>query len=107
MSGVQSIYEKMLKNPANRKISRMKQPTPFDGHDKSVSKTAPEKIDPDDSFFRAIDRRMANKENFTSVNESLVDQASVKKITKLEKKIDELEKLVIIMMKQQMKLMKD
>ena len=107
MSDVQSIYEKMLKNPANRRVSTMRQPTPFDGHDKSVpKKEVIQKIDEDDAFFRAVDRRMTEKSTSTSTNESIIDKASAKKIAKLESRIDELEELVTIMMKQQMKLMK-
>ena len=109
MSGVQSIYEKMLQNPSNRRVSTIRQPTPFDGHDKVVpKKEVKQKVDEDDAFFRAVDRRMANKSTSTSsINESLIDTASAKKIAKLEARIDELEELVTIMMKQQMKLMKE
>jgi hypothetical protein len=108
MSGVQSIYEKMLQNPSNRRVSTMRQPTPFDGHDKVVpKKEVKQKIDEDDAFFRAVDRRMTSKTSTSSTNESIIDTASAKKIAKLEARIDELEELVTIMMKQQMKLMKE
>ena len=104
---VSSIYEKMLRNPDNRKRSYVKQPTPFDGHDKVTPKVAKNKKDSsgDDDFFRAVDQRMASKSSSTSLNETLMDKASAGKIAKLEERINELEELVTIMMKQQMKLM--
>ena len=109
MSGVQSIYEKMLQNPSNRKRSYVKQPTPFDGHDKVAPKVSKDKSDSsgDDAFFRAVDQRMASKSSSTSINETLMDKAAASKIAKLEERIDELEQLVTVMMKQQMKLMAD
>lgn len=104
---VANIYEKMLQNPNNRKSSSgmLKQPTPFDGHDKVVPKNESTKSDTsaDDAFFRAVDSRLANKKGDTS--SPIIEQASANKISKLEKRIDELEDLVTIMMKQQMKLM--
>lgn len=105
---VQSIYEKMLQEPKNRRVSTIKQPTPFDGHDKVAPKAKPKKEDvpdADDQFFRAVDQRMATKKSGTST--PLVEQASANKIAKLEARIDELEELVTIMMKQQMKMMKE
>lgn len=111
MSGVQSLYEKMLQNPKNRVSSSgtLRQPTPFDGHDKVVpsskNESKKENTDMDDAFFRQVDKRMANKKSSSST--PIFEEASAKKIAKLEARIDELEELVTIMMKQQMKLMKD
>ena len=105
---VASIYEKMLQKPENRRVSTVRQPTPFDGHDKVAPKAKPKKEDrpdADDAFFRQVDQRMAGKKSGEPT--LLVEQASVKKIAKLEARIDELEELVTIMMKQQMKLMKE
>jgi hypothetical protein len=98
----------MLQNPNNRKRSYVKQPTPFDGHDKVAPKVSKkDKSSGDDEFFRAVDQRMASKSSSTSLNETLLDKASANKIAKLEERINELEELVTIMMKQQMKLMKE
>ena len=107
--GVQNIYEKMLQNPKNRVSSSgtLKQPTPFDGHDRVVPAKEEKKntVDQDDAFFRQVDARMASKKSGSST--PLLEQASAGKIAKLEARIDELEELVTIMMKQQMKLMKE
>jgi hypothetical protein len=104
---VQSIYENMLKNPKNRARSTIKQPTPFDGHDKVVptAKKVKEEDVIDDSFLRSIDERMARKNSGTS--NTIVESATFDKVAKLEKRIDELEELVTIMMKQQMKLLEN
>lgn len=106
---VASIYEKMLQKPENRRVSTMRQPTPFDGHDKVAPKAKPKKEDvpnADDAFFRQVDQRMASKKSGGSTSQ-LVEQASANRIAKLESRIDELEELVTIMMKQQMKMMKE
>lgn len=115
---IQNIYEKMLQNPDNRKISRMKQPMPSQRElmggssgkevdTKNVKEEQDDSIDND--FFAAVDRRMAMKKegkipDSSSGHGNSLNEAAVKKISKLEARVNELEELVTTMMKTQMKL---
>jgi hypothetical protein len=104
--GIQSIYENMLKDPKNRTRTYVKQPTPFDGHDKVVP-TKKEKKDIDESFLRSIDKKIAQKNSNTPSNNMIVESATLEKVAKLEERINELEELLTIIMKQQIKLLED
>jgi|GEM_PF-5299955 hypothetical protein len=97
---VQSIYENMLKNPKNKIRTQIKQPTPFDNGGNVNIQT--KKDDEQESFLRNIDERIERKKNLSG---NIVEQTSLEKISKLEEKVKELEGLMTIMMKQQIKLM--
>ncbi len=110
---VSNIYEKMLQNPENRKRSFIKQPTPFDGHDKVVpKKTVNESdIDADDAFFKAVDSRMSRKKgksNTSNKIENNINNIEVleEEIELLKNRVKELEELVTTVMKTHMKLIK-
>jgi hypothetical protein len=116
---VSEIYEKMLQNPRNRKSSsgEIKQPTPFDGGgklpsnvkeniDKSVDISAEEM-----AFLNAVDQRIAHKKaNNEEIGKKEPSNPSgrlVEEIKSLKSRVKELEELVTVMMKQQMKLMNE
>ena len=103
-AGVMSIYEKMLQDPKNRKVSNMKQPTP-DRAEVCISDniTETKKYDPNEDFFAAVDRRIAEKKkNGIEITPPLVEETKVN--TGLEKRVKDLEDLVTEMMKTQIKL---
>lgn len=107
-----STYEKMLENPKNRVKTSMKQPMPgqseLKGADTSKIDTIKEEgVSPEEeSFFSAIDKRMALRRQ-GKINDSSNVSSSVPndRIQKLEKQVSEMQELMITMMKTHMKLL--
>jgi hypothetical protein len=114
---VSDIYEKMLKDPKNRRSSsgQIKQPTPFDSGGGVEGVKPP--VDEDTgvsaeemAFLNAVDSRLANKQSKNEsggVSNRPTSSPVNEEIQSLKHRVKELEDLVTVMMKQQMKLMGD
>ena len=114
---VSDIYQKMLQNPKNRVSSSgtVRQPTPFDsggrlppGVKKPVREGSSVSTE-EAAFLNAVDQRLAYKKaNNEEVGGSPDNESSmVTEIVSLKSRVKELEELVTVMMKQQMKLMNE
>ena len=110
---VSDIYAKMLKDPKNRVSSSgsIRQPTPFDsgGGPPGVRRPMDEASmvsAEEQAFLSAVDRRMAEKKSRgEELGEGTVPEGLNEEIISLKGRVKELEELVTVMMKQQMKLM--
>ena len=104
LSKTSDLYQKMLKNPENRKRSYMNQPMPgnaeLGGAESPVPKTA---IDEDESWIREVDQRVSAKKSGTPMT-PVVNETAEKRILLLEERIKGLEELMTTIMKTQMKL---
>ena len=108
------MYEKMLKNPENRKRSFMKQPLPgeLDNIDTPVPEETSGPSDDDEAWIKEVDNRVsARKSGVVTippiVNEGVAQRQlehAENRIVKLEKEINELKDLMTIMMKEHMKI---
>jgi hypothetical protein len=102
---VQSAYEKMLKNPQNRisTSGMMKQPMPNEsniGATADLSKIPGKDLtDPvEDAYMADVDARMKARASGTPLNEGVM-------IGSLEKRVKEIEELLVEVMKTHMKLL--
>ena len=101
----QSAYEKMLQIPANRVSSsgQMNQPMPSgrDTAGANMSAVSEQKIDPataeEDAYLRSVDQRMKVRQQGT-VNENT---------NSLEKRVKDIEELLVEIMKVQTKLINE
>ena len=99
-----SAYEKMLRNPENRisTSGMMKQPTPNDANIGAVADLSEvsgnEKLDPEEAaYLSGIDARMKARAAGTPMNEGVMTGD-------LEKRVKQIEELLVEVMKTHMKL---
>jgi len=75
ISGAMSAYEKMLKNPANRRSTsgELKQPMPkgVNAQGQVVTEDAPTIEDADDLWIKGLDKRMAARKASKAMNETV------------------------------------
>lgn len=112
LTDLSNMYEKMLRNPENRKSSsgEMKQPSPYDsgkmGMEPDVGESSDALSADESSYLADIDRRMAARKAGKPINEKSSDTSDdVSRLVKLEKEVSELQELMTEMMKTHIKLL--
>jgi len=104
---VANIYEKMLQNPENLVKRQIRQPTPFD-NPKVLEKTEnePEKIEKTEELSEAERNYMADLDKRMAMRAAGKAPVSSSPIQILENRIQEIEKVLKMVMDTHMKLIK-
>jgi len=111
LTDLSNMYEKMLRDPKNRRSTsgEIKQPSPYDsgkmGADPNVTGESSDVLSGEENAYLAdIDRRMTARQAGAPINEDET-KPDVSRLVKLEKEVSELQELMTEMMKTHIKLL--